>query len=207
MRRARSILFLFLCGLSAAGLLPAVTGTTAPAMPARIKGSVIADLDGDRQADVATSRATRRGGSSYLHDITFHFSGSEDRVITVRTILKAERMTLRDLDGDADCDLVLESITREPLAVLLNDGNGQFHEGDLDEFRSQLEHRSSHSAAPTQKVAPSDELGESPDAPAAIAVWTSRPELSCVRFALRGSTAHCRASISEVSSRGPPTSF
>src|SRR5689334_10007571 len=160
MSRARSILFVLFCGIGAAGLLPAATSErTAPTLPGRLKGSVIADLDGDRQADVATSRTTRRGGSAYLHDITFHFSGSEDRVITVQTILKAERMTLRDLDGDADCDLVLESVTREPLAVLLNDGNGEFHEGDLAEFRFQLEHRSSHSMAAAQKIPVSDELG------------------------------------------------
>ena len=141
MRRLRSIL-LFLGVISAAGLsLPAAGASRggAPTLTGRLAGSVVADLDGDRQADVAISRATRRGGSSYLHDITFHFSGSEDRVITVRTVLKAERMTLRDLDGDADCDLVLESITREPLAVFLNDGNGHFHEGHLEDLHFQLE--------------------------------------------------------------------
>src|SRR5207249_4848802 len=102
-----------------------------------LSGWVSTDLDGDRQPDLARAGASRRDGQSYLQEITLRFSAFADSTITVRTSIAAVRLTVRDLDGDADRDLVLETFHREPVAVLLNDGGGHFHQGDLEVFRFQ----------------------------------------------------------------------
>jgi hypothetical protein len=109
----------------------------------RFTGWVSTDLDGDRRPDLASAAASRRDGHSYLQDITLRLSGFEDSIITVRTSRAAVRLTVRDLDGDANRDLILETFNREPVAVLLNDGEGRFHQGNLEDFRFQLSHRSS----------------------------------------------------------------
>ena len=80
-----------------------------------------ADLDGDHRPDIATAGASRREGAGYALDITLRLSSVEVGVITVRTPGIAGRITARDLDGDSDRDLILESFDRVPLAVVLNE--------------------------------------------------------------------------------------
>lgn len=102
-------------------------------------GSILAaDLDGDRRADFATAGAMRREGAGYLLEIAVRLSAAESRVITVRTPRAAGRIAARDLDGDADRDLILESFDRTPLAIVINDGGGNFHQVSLDEYRARL---------------------------------------------------------------------
>lgn len=121
--------------LSAFWCAAAGTATRAPF------GSVVAaDLDGDRRPDIATAGAVRHDAAGYLLDISVRFSSAEAGAITVRTGRAAGRITARDLDGDSDRDLIVESFDREPLAVVLNDGGGHFHQANLDDFRA-LRHR------------------------------------------------------------------
>src|SRR5690242_6105579 len=72
-----------------------------------------ADLNGDRMVDVATAGHSRRDGSGYLLDISIRLSAVESRNVTVRTARAAGRMFARDIDGDADRDLVVESFDYE----------------------------------------------------------------------------------------------
>src|SRR6476661_7827933 len=85
---------------------------------------VSADLNGDRKFDLATAGQSRREGAGYLLDISIRLGAAETRDITVRTSRAAVRLFVRDIDGDADRDLVVESFDSEPLAVVLNDGDG-----------------------------------------------------------------------------------
>jgi hypothetical protein len=94
-----------------------------------------ADLNGDRKVDVATAGHSRRDGADYLLDISIRLSAEETRDITVRTSRAAGRLFARDVDGDMDRDLVVESFDCEPLAVVLNDGDGEFHQGSIEDYR------------------------------------------------------------------------
>src|SRR3954452_10323943 len=125
-----------------------------------------ADLDGDHRSDVATAGASRRDAAGYAFDISFRLSSVSTDAITVRTARIASRLLLRDLDGDSDRDLVVESFDREPLAVLLNDGDGHFRQGNLADFGALLRRSDSSFEAPP---IPSDspDPGEPLDAPAA----------------------------------------
>lgn len=122
---------------------------------------VAADLDGDQQADFATAGAIRADGAGYLLDISVRLSGVESGIITVRTPRAAGRISARDLDGDADRDLILESFDREPLAVVLNDGGGHFHQVSLDHFRALRHRRAPHSLEAPAREGDSLETGES----------------------------------------------
>jgi hypothetical protein len=97
-----------------------------------------ADLDGDRKLDLARPGAFRAEPGGFLQELHFRFASTQRSVITVHLSSVAHRVTFRDLDGDSDRDLVLEGMDSNPIAVLLNDGGGQFHLANLEDFRAEL---------------------------------------------------------------------
>jgi hypothetical protein len=164
-----------------------------------------ADLDGDRQADFATPGAMRHDASGYVLDISVRLSAAESGIITVRTTRAAGRISARDLDGDADRDLILESFDREPLAIVLNDGGGHFHQVSLDTFGA-LAHRPEPQTF--EKPAWNDdspETGESNASPAvAPATLASRPAaVRAQRLRPRGQR-RLTPEYSARASRAPP---
>jgi hypothetical protein len=210
MKSACSRIWLFLAAFAAA--VPAyASGADVPTLlrtqSGHLGGWVSSDLDGDRQADLASAGKSRRDGRAYVQEITLRFSAAEASTVTVRSPLKIERLTVRDLDGDAHRDLILESFNRVPVAVLLNDGDGHFHQGDLDDFRFQLSHRSPRSFVAQQPDSPGLETGECPnDEPESARFSLFWPDLAGSRMAAprrlpRPDFQHCSAS-----SRGPPAS-
>jgi hypothetical protein len=168
---------------------------------------VITDLDGDRQTDFAGAGFSRRDGRDYVQEIHLRFSSFAGDTVTVRTRLAGERLIARDLDGDADRDLVLEGFNREPIAVLLNDGDGHFHEADLADFFFQLSHRSPRSFAAMDPELSSPESGECPnDEPMVVPFTESRPELDGTRLIGRLAVRRPVSAHSDAASRGPPAS-
>ncbi len=94
-----------------------------------------ADLDGDQRPDLARAGAFRRHGAGFEQEIQLGFSAAEPDTLLVLTPVVGYRLIARDVDGDSDSDLVLETLSREPVAVLVNDGGGRFHQADLDPYR------------------------------------------------------------------------
>ena len=209
MQRAAFILYPFFAALAGGLVSPARAGDTGALPHAQTRpasGRVFTDLDGDRQTDVASTGASRHEGTGWVQDVTLRFSAAAATRVTVRTSFRADRLTVRDLDGDADRDLVVEGFNREPAAVLLNDGDGHFHQGDLDDFRFQLSHRSPRSLASGAWDSPLPESGECPnDEPAAVAPFGIRPQLADAR--LMACVQECGAVWLHFGapSRGPPS--
>jgi hypothetical protein len=136
-----------------------------------------ADLDGDKTPDFATAGALRADGAGYLLDISVRLSAVESGTITVRTSRAAGRIAARDLDGDADRDLILESFDRVPLAIVLNDGGGHFHQVNLDEYRALAQRPEPCSVEQPVREADSPDTGESTVSPAdAPGLAVSRPD-------------------------------
>jgi hypothetical protein len=135
--------------LGAAGLFLAVSLSTAPATADTSARSlnefVAADFDGDRSPDLASFGPRRHDGTGYLQDVQISLGPAGKETVRVHTASPVLRVTARDLDGDTDRDLVLESFDREPLAVLLNDGSGRFHEGNLADYSARLSGRTQYS--------------------------------------------------------------
>jgi hypothetical protein len=210
MRRAGSTICLLFAALAAAvraygagADVPGFLRTSA----GRLAGWVAADLDGDRHADLASAGISRRDGRAYLQEITIRISGSEASIITVRTSLAAARLSVRDLDGDADRDLVLEGINREPLAVLLNDGDGHFHEGDVEDFEFQLAHRDPRTLESVKPESPPTDAGEFPnDESVAARSSVFSPDLSGARLYVPIQAPRPVFQHSGESTRGPPRS-
>jgi hypothetical protein len=186
---------------------------TAPAQARNLGGRIspfgsffaAADLDGDHRSDVATAGESRRESAGYALDITIRLSSLPSNAITVRTARMASRFLLRDLDGDSDRDLIVESFDREPLAVVVNDGGGQFHQANLDDFRAMLRRPDSRSFEALAAVADSLEPFETLDAPVAGPVHLRRePDVVAAPAAIPGDACHVLLRHSASASRGPP---
>jgi hypothetical protein len=173
-------------------------------------GSIFAaaDLDGDRRSDVATAGPSRRDAAGYAIDITIRLSSLPTNAITVRTARIADRFFFRDLDGDSDRDLIVESFDREPLAIVLNDGDGHFHQANLDDFRAILRRPDSRSFEALLSLSESPDVFESLTAPAAgPAYWRRDPDVVAAPAAVAGDDYIVVLRHSASASRGPPASL
>ena len=127
--------------------LYAVTGcrsagaASAPPQEVPVRSSVavsrfaIADFDGDSQPDVATVQAGETGGSETRYWIRFQLSTGSRRAIGVRAPVGGLKIAPRDVNGDNILDLVVTTAwLNRPVAVLLNDGYGNFTLNDPGAF-------------------------------------------------------------------------
>jgi hypothetical protein len=169
-----------------------------------------ADLNGDKKLDVATAGHSRRDGAGYLLEISIRLGAEETRDITVRIARVAGRMFARDIDGDADRDLVVESFDREPLAVVLNDGDGEFHQGSLDDFHATVR-RPRHNLPAADRLASNDGSFDPIESPAgqadADAVTTSSPLLTPARAGAAVGDAAVVLRHAVSATRGPPSTL
>jgi hypothetical protein len=128
----------------------------------------MADFDGDHRLDLATLGAADPLRSGYFHQVHIQLSTQEFPVFTLLIRTAVNRLSALDLDGDNDRDLVLETPFRVPLAVWINDGGGNFHEGNLENFRFQLSHDDPRSLGSSERLLPFLRTGECPRRNAAL---------------------------------------
>ena len=168
----------------------------------------LGDLDGDRKIDLVSARPALRDGQGYAHEVSVRFGGPfENGSFTFHRRDARIRLSIRDLDGDQDSDIViLEARSPGVLGVWLNDGFGHFHEGDIADFRSTLGDRGPAALQfPVFDCDPFSAIFEQSIDPADLIVLVFEPEpalegIDCESgFALRNiHRADCR-------SRAPPT--
>ncbi|HVW07566.1 MAG TPA: hypothetical protein VHC90_03235 [Bryobacteraceae bacterium] len=97
----------------------------------RASGWSLADLDGDRVADLANAGPGRREGNRYVHRVQIDLSHTGTASFDIHGASASIRLCLRDIDGDHDRDLVVfEPSSSIPVAVWLNDGAGHFTQGN-----------------------------------------------------------------------------
>ncbi len=158
----------------------------------------VADFDGDQKPDLVSVTELS------VSEPVIHFGALQSSAFTAATGLPTHRLRARDLDGDSDRDIVLETIFSEPIAVWINDGSGHFKRGNLEDFRSQLSRRDSRSFDLSARPLPSELID---DCPRTDVVFV--PSASGADFARTRSTEapeECiRAALgSGVRTRGPP---
>ena len=128
-------LFVF---LSLAGYAEA---TTSAAATARVRNSTIgsrfaiADFDGDVRPDFASVEAelSHSGSTNYWIQLQLSAAGRQ----SISLVAPAGGLTIqaRDVNGDHAMDLVLATAWfKQPVAILLNDGHGNFSRVDPTEF-------------------------------------------------------------------------
>lgn len=97
----------------------------------------IADLDGDHQADGAILMRSERVGAYSRIKIELHFTGRPNTELNFESGGQALTIRAWDIDHDGDNDLVVEdAFTHKPVRVWINEGNGDFHEGNVQDYAS-----------------------------------------------------------------------
>jgi hypothetical protein len=97
----------------------------------------IADFDGDRKPDLATVEVERIDSSSNIrYSIRFQLSAGVAQAIGVTAPAGGLHIVARDVNGDNALDLLISTAwLHQPVAVLLNDGHGNFTLSDPAAFR------------------------------------------------------------------------
>lgn len=98
-------------------------------------GFTIADFDGDHKPDFATVYSGRTSQRESLYWICFQLSSGSTQTVGLTAPIGGLQVDPRDVNGDHFTDLVVStSWLGKTVAVLLNDGHGNFVSVDPDKF-------------------------------------------------------------------------
>jgi hypothetical protein len=87
----------------------------------------IADFDGDLRPDIASVQTGRSDFSRTDYWIQIQLTTAGHQSIQVAASIGGLQVSARDVNGDHAVDLVLTTaLLRQPVAILLNDGHGNF---------------------------------------------------------------------------------
>jgi hypothetical protein len=131
LRKAAGFAVVFLCALlcfgsggKAAGLSPAAAAYSHTKLSSRF---AIADFDGDSRPDLATVEIGQASASRARYWIGFQLSTGAPQRIGVNAPIGGLDIVSRDVNGDHSLDLIVTTTwLNQPVAVLLNDGHGNF---------------------------------------------------------------------------------
>jgi len=159
---------------------------------------VTADFNGDHKTDLVSVTVSASGGlRTTNHKLT-------NAAVTLPSGVPTRRLRARDIDGDADADLVLETLSAEPIAVWLNDGQGNFKRASLDDFRFQLSHQTPFSLSTAREVAAPDALDDLPGTDFDAPVTSSVEALVSVSYFCSFQALPRTTFRHAPSTRGPP---
>ena len=136
--RAVSLAFALLCFVGSAGSTRAAS--TGPqswpySSPQVSSQFAIADFDGDNRPDLATVQVGHRGSSDTQYWIAFQLSRGSRQILGITGPTGGLQVTSRDVNGDSFLDVVVTTTwTNRPVAVLLNDGQGNFRTSSPSAF-------------------------------------------------------------------------
>lgn len=164
--------FLQASALVLASLLctPAVGASGNPGTPAsaavRNAQVAIADFDGDQLPDLASVETGRVGSISTDYWIQLQLTDSGRQSIHLVAPSGGLLIEARDVNGDHAIDLVLSTVwSRQPVAVLLNDGHGRFSQAEPSDFPAAFEdssgtwNSSSQQASEPVGIPPQEQAG------------------------------------------------
>lgn len=131
----RSLCLLFFGGLLA-GLASATDPSSARSTSLGPSGSFsVADFDGDSKPDLASVLygTSDSGRTDYLIQLQLSAAGWQS--FQIPAPIGGLQIVARDVNGDHALDLVITTTwLRQPVAILLNDGHGNFSRVDSDAF-------------------------------------------------------------------------
>ena len=97
----------------------------------------IADFDGDNRPDFASVHVGQSSLQSTRYWIAFQLSGRSGQTVSLMAPDGGLRITARDVNGDNFLDVVVTTLwTNTPVAILLNDGLGNFTAASPSQFQS-----------------------------------------------------------------------
>jgi hypothetical protein len=135
----------------------------------------IADFDGDNLPDFATVETGLIGTSRARYWIGFRMSAGTQQMIGVNAPVGGLEIVSRDVNGDNVIDLVVSAAwLKSPVAVLVNDGHGNFSIRDPAAFSAELTNQSRTLDSPSR---------EKPDNIAALSMRSSGDFVASDRLA------------------------
>jgi len=184
-------------------------GAAASALPAQAPTHfAIADFDGDSRPDLASVHVGQSSSRSTRYWIAFHLSGGTGQTVDITAPTGGLQITSRDVNGDSFPDVIVTTaLTNKPVAILLNDGLGNFTASNPAEFQSAF------TASETSWTFAAEEIR---DAAAALLLSrcvsgdcrterrSSLPGEITRLLALRSGSASLLASVSPFMGRAPP---
>ncbi len=144
---ARSLCIKFVFASSLALLAPclwAQDGLTGAFSQTKFAGPLehrlaVADLDDDKKPDgaVLLDSDSSRPATHGSFRLQLHFTGHPNAEFTFESNERALTLAAWDIDNDGHTDIVVEqALTHQPLYVWINEGNGDFHQGRIQDFAS-----------------------------------------------------------------------
>lgn len=95
----------------------------------------IADFDGDNLPDLATVETGQSNSTSTRYWIAFQLSSGSRRTLGITAPSGGLHLVSRDVNGDSFLDVVVTTAwVNRPVAVLVNDGHGNFTQADPSAF-------------------------------------------------------------------------
>jgi hypothetical protein len=95
----------------------------------------IGDFDGDQRPDFVTADIGQRGASHTVYKIAIELSSGVRSTLDIAGPDGGLQLTSRDVNGDDQLDVVVTTAwTQRPVAVLLNDGQGNFKQLSPEQF-------------------------------------------------------------------------
>jgi len=121
----------FCCLLGISGLPAAASG-----LPARATAHfAIADFDGDNRPDLASINIGQSDTRSTRYSIAFRLSGGRRQTVGITAPAGGLEIIANDVNGDSFPDVIVSTAwTNKPVAILLNDGLGNFTVSSPSDF-------------------------------------------------------------------------
>jgi hypothetical protein len=95
----------------------------------------ISDFDGDSLPDLASVQTAQSGFDNTRYFVDFRLTTGLRLTIRVTAPAGGLQLTSRDVNGDSYPDVIVTTfLTNQPVAVLLNDGRGNFTQSDPSAF-------------------------------------------------------------------------
>jgi hypothetical protein len=95
----------------------------------------IGDFDGDQRPDFVTADIGERGSSHTVYRIAIELSSGARSTLNIAAPDGGLQLSSRDVNGDDWPDVIVTTAwTQRPVAVLLNDGQGNFRELSPEQF-------------------------------------------------------------------------
>jgi hypothetical protein len=126
--RLRFVFLLFLLGLVSDRAVAGTDVQHAPIISVGLSQQfAVADFDGDLRPDLASVQSEPDGFDATDYRIQFQFSLAGRQSIYLTAPAGGLEIEARDVNGDHAVDLVFSTAwQRQPVAILLNDGHGNF---------------------------------------------------------------------------------
>jgi hypothetical protein len=167
----------------------------------------IADFDGDSLPDLATVETGPAIAQHTNYWIQFEFSLGNKRSFAVSAPPGGLQIASRDVNGDHFLDVIISTqLANEPVAVLLNDGRGNFTLADAKKFAPAIWDARQQWQAVAQEVTDCQAALASPGWARGVENLRGREELppAVTKVSAPGEKLRCFVVRHEVQGRAPP---